>query len=639
MWQNKLDGLPRLTWSNEDRIKLGIELLDALIVAGQGFFQVNTLRRGVKTKSVLCLTKEARDWVDEYNKESEALHPTRRPSLSTPLPFFWDANKKAYIGGYHIIPNKLMRDESHTSDLIDPLSDSALDAVNNLMRIPFIVDKDISRVAEDCFNTGNGYVDALVSSMPEPLPERLTEQEWELLTEEEQKAHKYHIASIHKRNNSNNTKRYDAIIKFNTIRKYQDEVFYHIVSSDFRSRLYYTSGVWQPQGDELGKATHRFKEKAPMGVDGVFWLKVHLASTFGYDKVSFEDMQGWVDQNQMDIFMSANDPMVNKFWTTADSPLMFLQACNEYREVYNSENPEAFLSNLPIYQDATNNGLQLLSLLGKDPMGAKYTNCSSDPNRYDIYEVVAERVREILKASDDELATYWVDKINRSICKRASMTKAYGVTTFGIRQQLIDDGFIASDEPKAMQKSLYLANILVDVLDNTLEKASSIMDYFQGVGRLLAESGEPLRWTTPSGSFIQQKYNKVKLKRVNTILGKLSLKKSTDNLSIRNQTLGSSPNIVHSIDASILHNVINELNDNDVRGIVSIHDSFGVHAGNVGLLRDTIRKVVYDIFSEDWLGGFHNNLLERYPDIEFPELPATGSFDVSEVLKARYFFA
>lgn len=376
-----------------------------------------------------------------------------------------------------------------------------------------------------------------------------------------------------------------------------------------------------------------------MGVDGVFWLKVHLASTFGYDKVSFEDMQGWVDQNQMDIFMSANDPMVNKFWTTADSPLMFLQACNEYREVYNSENPEAFLSNLPIYQDATNNGLQLLSLLGKDPMGAKYTNCSSDPNRYDIYEVVAERVREILKASDDELATYWVDKINRSICKRASMTKAYGVTTFGIRQQLIDDGFIASDEPKAMQKSLYLANILVDVLDNTLEKASSIMDYFQGVGRLLAESGEPLRWTTPSGSFIQQKYNKVKLKRVNTILGKLSLKKSTDNLSIRNQTLGSSPNIVHSIDASILHNVINELNDNDVRGIVSIHDSFGVHAGNVGLLRDTIRKVVYDIFSEDWLGGFHNNLLERYPDIEFPELPVTGSFDVSEVLKARYFFA
>jgi DNA-directed RNA polymerase len=57
-------------------------------------------------------------------------------------------------------------------------------------------------------------------------------------------------------------------------------------------------------------------------------------------------------------------------------------------------------------------------------------------------------------------------------------------------------------------------------------------------------------------------------------------------------------------------------------------------------MRNVIRETAYDMFKGNWLADeFHAYLTAYAPDVDLPPVPEQGSFDVSEVLDAVYFFA
>ena len=110
-------------------------------------------------------------------------------------------------------------------------------------------------------------------------------------------------------------------------------------------------------------------------------------------------------------------------------------------------------------------------------------------------------------------------------------------------------------------------------------------------------------------------------------------------LNQRKQSLGSAPNVIHRLDASLLQKVVNQLVKHDVYSFTTVHDSFATHFAHTDLLRDIIRKEAYQMFKGNWLKDEFHRYVQSNSPVELPEPPEQGEFNVREVLKAPYFFA
>jgi DNA-directed RNA polymerase len=289
-----------------------------------------------------------------------------------------------------------------------------------------------------------------------------------------------------------------------------------------------------------------------------------------------------------------------------------------------------------------------MSLLGRDVMGARLTNCSADPARYDIYGETAKIVQQLIvediaNGHRIEEAQQWVGHVDRSVCKRACMTTSYGVTPRGIQDQLLNDGHVDKlDGGDRMKNAAYMRDKLIEALEKTVVASRPIMDYFQSVASSLAEFDKPLQWITPAGSVVQQSYWNIAKSDVKTVMGSYYLwdENPLGGLNVRKQHLSSSPNVIHSLDASLMQKLVVKLHDVGVEDICCIHDSFAVHAANVDIMRDLIRETAAEMFAGDWITDEFHPYVQTYAGkVELPEPPTQGDFDVNEVLNAEYFFA
>ena len=168
------------------------------------------------------------------------------------------------------------------------------------------------------------------------------------------------------------------------------------------------------------------------------------------------------------------------------------------------------------------------------------------------------------------------------------------------------------------------------------------MDYFQGVAVALSEFDIPLRWRTPAGSVVQQSYWNVAKSDVKTVMGSYYMwdENPQGGLNQRKQQLSSSPNIIHSLDASLMQIMVRRLYEKGIEDIACIHDSFAVVPAHVDTMRQTIQETAVEMFSGDWIRDEFHPYVESYAkNADLPEPPTQGGFDVSEVLKAKYFFA
>ena len=74
-----------------------------------------------------------------------------------------------------------------------------------------------------------------------------------------------------------------------------------------------------------------------------------------------------------------------------DEPWQTLAACVEVRDAFRLENPEDFISHLPIHQDGSCNGLQHYAALGRDVRGAEEVSLLPAEVPNDIYTNVTKR--------------------------------------------------------------------------------------------------------------------------------------------------------------------------------------------------------------------------------------------------------
>lgn len=425
---------------------------------------------------------------------------------------------------------------------------------------------------------------------------------------------------------------------------------------DSRGRWYYR-GVPNPQGSDLSKAVLHFHEKKPLGPRGLFWLRVHIANSYGFDKERMQDRARWTEQNWERIQMALDAPEDHpEVWGT-DAPWCMYTAAWELREALRSGRPEAYRTGVPIHMDATCSGLQHFSALLRDPVGGLYVNLT-DPNqcgpKQDIYRRVAEActwlIQKDLESADAEtveMAKFWLRiGIPRSLAKKPVMTYVYGATLRGTAEFIeytverevfpsIPEGGCWDDETKSFQYSMYLGRKLFQGIAAAVPSAAAAMRWLREIVKQQPD-GKRMQWRTPTGFLVQHDYqdyvdSRIKLNSCGVLFTRI--RDWSDGTRAHAMQNAISPNFVHALDASHLTMVANAMQSSNLH-MVAIHDSFGTHPCDVDHMHDHIRNQFVRLYSGP------NLLSEFLWDVGgVGEPPSRGDLDLNAVLDSEFMFS
>lgn len=554
-------------------------------------------------------------------------------------------------GGYiiHKAQPILAGRNKHTAEAEGrPVSEYDLEATNRLQATPWTINRRVLDVARTLFNSGISTPlipgNALVG-----VPGRMEDGIWEGLGDADKKRHKVTIAKAHQENASRTGKRIGFLDALDTATDMESHpAFWFVWCHDFRLRRYPVAcGGLSPQGNDLSKNLMMFAEGKPLGESGWYWLCVRLANAMGQDKLYPDERVEWVQARMQDWLGIVQDPIgCLPMWENADEPWCALATIFEIVDADLMDDPRAFISHLPVNMDGSCNGLQHLSALGLDEVGARETNLMPGERR-DVYMAVAKHAIsrvEMDAAKGLPEAMLWLGKADRNAVKRSVLATPYGVTDEGIRRQLVEDGKVPYSETVPQKDaSAYFRDVLVEALSGTVVAAKQIMGWLQTCAQRLAEAGLPMIWETPTGSTIRQAYHEHTLRRVQTLVGRVNLLEEVvgGGLEARKQALGSAPNVVHSLDAAHLAATVNVLGRRyGITDFAMIHDSFGVHACDVPVMNAVLRSTFVEQYSGDNLQKLYEGFKSYAPHVDLPPPPARGDFDLEEnVPHAVYFFA
>lgn len=557
-------------------------------------------------------------------------------------------------GGYiiHKAQPVLVGRNKHTTEAEGrPISEFDLEATNRLQATAWTINRRVADVARrllvDEIDTPLVPGNALVS-----IPPRMPDEVWATLGEADRKRHRAAIAKAHAENASRAGKRIGFLEAMETATTMENHAaFYFVWTHDFRLRRYpVPCGGLSPQGNDLSKSLLMFAAGKPLGSSGFFWLSVRLANAMGHDKLHPRDRFTWACDFMVEQGLAvAADPIGQRaVWQDAEEPWQALATIFELADAANSGGePADFVSHLPVNMDGSCNGLQHLSAMGLDPIGARETNLCADAERRDVYLAVSTKAAARVETDAAKAipeALLWLGHVDRGAVKRSVLATPYGVTDEGIRRQLVVDGKVPESETVTQKDaSAYFRDVLVEALSGTVVAAKSIMAWLQACAQRLGEAGLPMVWTTPTGSTIRQAYHEQTSRRVKTLVGALRLQEEVvgGSLEAHKQALGSAPNIVHSFDAAHLARTVNALGRHyGITDFAMIHDSFGVHAADVDAMNAVLRSEFVAMYSADRLAELHAGFKAYAPHVDLPPPPARGDFDLAgNVPGAVFFFA
>lgn len=467
----------------------------------------------------------------------------------------------------------------------------------------------------------------------------------------------------------------------NMAEEYIGKTFWFNYQYDNRSRIYTVQSGLSPQSDKRGKALLKLSEEAqPLTERGRYWAKIQGANCYGYDKETMEDRAKF-----MDVFIEegklkriAKMPiMYIKEWAYTDDPFGFLAFCIEYQKTLeDAEHPYA----IPTALDATCSGIQIYSGLLRDRKGAEMVNVVGQ-DRKDIYGAVADEVNKNLELGNYEryseftnsngevtttdykpIADSLKGKLDRNICKRNTMTQPYSVTMRGMQDQLKETFKELEEKGKKFwvgeiwQVSKLVASMNQEAIDTLVKGAKVGKDFIRHITGLCASKNQGLLYTTKIGFPVYQKNVKCKSAQVDSHIWtpegglqkvKFRVNKKVGKVNTHSQKNSSAPNLIHSLDSTLLHFTVWRSHLRGVKAFALIHDSYGTHPNDCDILSEEVRESFIEIFSDDVLydwaievltnAGFTvEDICQIFSEIDDPMI---NDLDLKELRDATYFFS
>ena len=647
-------GKPFSAWDKKEQMRAGLLLLELIHIHTGLIEMIRVSSTGRRKRTLVVASEGALKWFEESTAAHEALSPFWMPCLEVPRDWI-----NLHDGGYHssLVPQRSLvksRDKDTLLMLEEADMPEVYAAVNTLQHTAWEINPDVFQVALYLWQEGIPIAGIPTRDDP-PMPPKVDSS----ASKDEQYEQRKERAIWFARRATERSRRILLAKTMFIAELLEGEEFYFPYQADFRGRLYPVPFFLQPQGPSLARGLLRFRKGKPIdSVEAESWLAMHGANTWGHgvDKLPMSERVQWVLEHKAEIQAVYTDPLDAQWWADADKPWEFLAFCLEWGAYL--ETGPGFVSRIPVAMDGSNNGLQIFSLLMRDPVGAACTNCAPGEQPQDVYQDVADEVTNRLKAAaaeGEQRAIEWLtflgaEGLPRAATKRQVMTLPYGSTlhacihyTRDWYEQTLKDRGQKRPMERGYKPSVYLAKIIWDAIGAKVGAARECMNWLRACSDLITAEGKPVKWTSPTGFPVKQSYVNYTIREIKTAIGEsvrwTRYRDDGSRVLPGKQANGISPNYVHSLDAAVLVKSINLAKALGVHEFAMVHDSYGVPAADAATMAGVLRQVYADTFSGNLLADLRDQLVAQHPDIAFPAPPAQGTFDVQQVKDSLYFFA
>lgn len=467
--------------------------------------------------------------------------------------------------------------------------------------------------------------------------------------------------------------------------------FFLTVKGDWRGRLYVTPFFLNYQGSEFNKSLVYMANGEKLNDKGYEKLCIYGATLFNEGNMSKkkDNLKLEWTKNNLDKICKIDFDFIQK----AESKWLFLAfslVMKKYREDNNC------IVNFPIYIDATCSGIQHVAAMIEDLDLARSVNLITEEDQVrDIYTELLSPINEEIRwvgLNDVNYPNLKYTVLTRKETKPGVMTKTYNVSLRGMLEQLISVASKKFWKKEWDDKSLSEINKLYIVLPykgsdveihlslkdvykiaqiiekNIFIKYNSleiVYNYFKDICKVMNSLNLPVSWVTPSGLVVTQHYLKTEEKKYSFYFGgsnkSLILREKQDKMDKRGQVNAIIPNIIHSLDASHLMNVIISANDKKINYVLPVHDCFGTHPNHVDKLFDLLKLEFVKLYAnEEFLSKFHNNIKQSIINNQgyfviknkvekvtmsglnrtfyFPLKPKVGVLNLKDILESKYMF-
>jgi DNA-directed RNA polymerase len=604
------------TWGSSTRIKLGGWLLDCIMQAS-GWFTKDMIQRGKRRLQYVIPTPEFLQIKDAVMRNAELFSPLAWPMLIEPNDWTNDRSG-GYLLNEVMCGHNLVRRGNPSSIQ----GEIPLTFLNRIQKVAYRLNPFIVKVAEE--------LDRLERPVGKFLPivhHELPVKPVDIATNKEAR-HEYNrkAAEVHNTQAQEFRKSCRTRMTMEAVNRFKDkEKFYIPWSFDYRGRAYPIPAFLTPQDTDFGKSLLRSYEESYLTPESEDWLAFQVATTWGLDKSPMSERLAWVKDNSTFIKRIVLDPIgCLPEWEVADEPWQFLAACEEYYHCVLSG--ERQFTGLFVATDATCSGLQILAGLARDASTARLVNVLPSDTPQDAYKVVAEAAKPHCPES---IQPY----LDRKVVKRVVMTVPYNAKPFSnrgyIKDALKDKGIEISKEDLTET-----VNAVRDAMNCVVPGPMAVMSWIEAeVANAIDNGKQQLEWVTPSGFVVNQKLMKKNTVRVDLqLLGRCQLTVAVDDsnrVDRNHHKNATAPNLIHSLDASLLHLAAIRFN----APIALIHDSVLCRATDMSTLSTVVRETYMHLFAEhDYLNDFASQIgAETTP-------PIIGDLKPESVIESTYFF-
>jgi DNA-directed RNA polymerase len=604
------------SWGRSNRIKLGGWLLDC-IMESSGWFTKDIQQQGRKRVQYVIPTPEFLEIKDAVMRDAELFSPLAWPMLIEPND--WENDRQ---GGY--ILNEVMRghDMVRRGDPSCIQGDKPLDFLNKIQKVAYRLNPFIVGVAEelDRLERAVGKFLPIVHHELPPKPVDIEENE------ESRHAYRRTCAEVHNLQAQEFRKSCRTRMTMEAVARFKDrDRFYVPWSFDYRGRAYPIPAFLTPQDTDFGKSLLMFADGSYMTPEAEDWLAFQVATTYGLDKAPMAERLEWVKNNTHLISCVASDPILHIHeWEAADEPWQFLAACDEYYHCVLK--CDRHFTRAMIATDATCSGLQILAGLARDKNTAKLVNVLPSDKPQDAYAVVAATATPHCPSS---IRLH----MDRKTVKRVVMTVPYNAKPFSNRGYIKDalkEKGVEIDKDDLTKTVIAVRNAMDEVVPGPM----AVMSWIESeVAKAIDRGKTELSWITPSGFVVTQKLMKKQTVRIDLqLLGRCQLTVAVDDsdkVDKQHHKNATAPNLIHSLDASLLHFSALRFD----APIALIHDSVLCRATDMSSLSAIVRETYMHLFAEhDYLRDFADQIEAE------TEPPIIGDLQPESVIESTYFF-
>ena len=629
----KTMGIEPGKWSAQDRFEVGALLLD-LVAGTTGLVQLVGRQR--KGRPVVDVRPSVEALAIIKATPLRQLPTKRLPMLEQPRPW------TDLHGGGHLGNTKplVVRAPHLEADAI-PMQ---LAVVNQLQAQQMVVNPLMVAIQEEAWDSGINVFP--VKREPLEAPPRPTEKvgkegmrEWYAAAME---------ARIDRQQNAPLRLRVQRSIA--ALKELQGQPCWFAYELDWRGRVYTANREATHQGPDWEKAAIELQPE-PAGEEGFEWMLKAAAGHWG-ERGSWADRLAWGKQN-LDLLTAAAEHPLDRvdLWRDAKDPWQFLQLCRAVRQWL--VDPRVPIG-CPIRLDQHASGMAILAALTRDGKLGAMTRLTGDTPA-DLYGLMAEKVRDRLRLDleagpphHQRQAAQWLELgVTRSTLKGPTMTTIYGAGFWSVADGLAlqlegaKDLSPARYERELVQPSQYLARHINAVLKEELASCLKVQAWLREVGRLVVQTQQPVRWTTPTGFPVELGAEQQQRAAVRTAVSGnrrwAATRATPGELSARVTSRGITANLIHSFDASYCQRIICRAGEQRFQ-VLTNHDCFAAIPAHAGQLHRLLHEELAAMYQPNWLGRVHREI-QSGSGVELPKPPMVGKLTVGEIGTNPYAFS